>query len=61
MSWNIPNHPLPYKSTTPWPLAWLPTSFNPNSPKQWTCLSIVSVVLKIKNSLAHIGTQVPLT
>eukprot|EP00804_Cyclotella_cryptica_P024240 CCRYP_021232-RA/>CCRYP_021232-RA protein AED:0.12 eAED:0.16 QI:0/0/0/1/0/0/2/0/402 len=60
-SWDIHNHPLPYKSTTPQLLVWLPTSFNQNTPKQWICVSIGSVVMKINNSFAHNGEPVPLT
>ena len=61
MNWDIHNRPLPYKLTTPPLLVWSPTSFNPNAPKQWICISIGYVVGKIKNSFAPIGAPEPLT
>eukprot|EP00804_Cyclotella_cryptica_P006859 CCRYP_010973-RA/>CCRYP_010973-RA protein AED:0.37 eAED:0.37 QI:0/-1/0/1/-1/0/1/0/73 len=61
MKWAIHNHLLPYKLTTPRLLVWSPTSVHPNAPKQWTCVFIGSVDVKIKNSFAHIGAPVSLT
>eukprot|EP00804_Cyclotella_cryptica_P016951 CCRYP_001900-RE/>CCRYP_001900-RE protein AED:0.47 eAED:0.47 QI:0/-1/0/1/-1/0/1/0/61 len=60
MNWDIHNHPLPYKLITPQLLVLSPTSSNPNAPKQWICVSIGSVVVKIKNSFAPIGMPEPL-
>eukprot|EP00804_Cyclotella_cryptica_P026320 CCRYP_007637-RA/>CCRYP_007637-RA protein AED:0.47 eAED:0.47 QI:0/0/0/1/0/0/3/0/256 len=56
-----PQLPLPYKSITPQLLVLSPTSSNPNAPKQWICVSIGSVVVKIKNSFSPISAQEPLT
>eukprot|EP00804_Cyclotella_cryptica_P005397 CCRYP_017083-RA/>CCRYP_017083-RA protein AED:0.39 eAED:0.41 QI:0/-1/0/1/-1/0/1/0/61 len=61
MSWDTHNRPPPYKLTIPQLLELLSTSFNPNAAKQWICISIGSVVMKIKSSFVHIDMPVPLT
>eukprot|EP00804_Cyclotella_cryptica_P009145 CCRYP_003212-RA/>CCRYP_003212-RA protein AED:0.14 eAED:-0.08 QI:0/-1/0/1/-1/0/1/0/127 len=50
-----PQPPTPIQIDNSTALGWSPTSSNPNAPKQWTCVFIGSVVVKIKNSFAPIG------
>eukprot|EP00804_Cyclotella_cryptica_P019806 CCRYP_009697-RA/>CCRYP_009697-RA protein AED:0.19 eAED:0.25 QI:0/0/0/1/1/1/2/0/745 len=52
-----PQPPTPIQIDNSTALGWSPTSSNPNAPKQWTCVFIGSVVEKIKNSFAPIGTH----